>query len=639
MRLSLMIAMVTLLIVTTILFVAPAAAAYPKAEGDEYIYVAAGGSGVSYTNDILVFNPLSMQRVDTIHVSSNGNLARVTVVPAGTYIIAACYAEQYIAIYNTFDNTLVKTVPLAAGSVCNVVCSPDGSYAYVLTTHWTRMTVVTVDMKTLTVANTVDSTLDYAGEKVGVAITDDGAYVVSHNSTTIMRYTTAGGSLAYLYVKNTNATVSLDDATSVLTHAAVAFASHTDKRIYVYAVATNTMARNLVVPSAVSKITYDPINDYYYTCDYSAGNVSKHQGWWYATFQWNYTAAASDSYVDMFGSGAGVVLSNNLAQTEVFIWANGTLRGTVGGFGIYPQDAFVATIQRYTSDMRYVTFTTKTAYDTITLSGINVTIYDSVNRMMYSSVTDSAGSVVYMMNTKNLYKLLFNQTPNVNNWYNVTPGDITGFIVRIDFSQIIGLTSWTDVVLPDTASAVSHYTIDHPFDVGTGAGYMNSTFSDDSGKTSSVGFLLFKNGSLLGDSMVYVSGQLDASPPYAANFSIPAAAGNNYQIVIRANQTGGGYYNYSTGLAWQFPGPKWLNGILPLNWYFWIAFGLMMIMFSVGTVAKKGLFGIFGAVVGAIFIPAGWFSLYLPDYVALPLVGLVFILSVILYITEREKYT
>jgi hypothetical protein len=91
--------------------------------------------------------------------------------------------------------------------------------------------------------------------------------------------------------------------------------------------------------------------------------------------------------------------------------------------------------------------------------------------------------------------------------------------------------------------------------------------------------------------------------------------------------------------CYTFPGPKWLAGVLPLNWYFWIAFGIVIIFFSVGTISKKGLFGVFGAVSGAIFTQAGWFSLYLPDAAALSAVGVVFILSIVMFFTEREKYT
>jgi hypothetical protein len=289
---------------------------------------------------------------------------------------------------------------------------------------------------------------------------------------------------------------------------------------------------------------------------------------------------------------------------------------------------------------RYVTFTAKTAYDTVSVSGLTVSVYDASGRVMYTDTTDSSGKVTFILSTLQHYQVVFNQSPNVNVQYDVSPGQTSEYIVRIPFTDLIGLTRWSDVIRPDTASASTRYLLATDFDTGTGHAWMNATLTDTSGGTTSAMFYLYKNGSGLGSSDVLLSSQLDSAAPYAASFSIDGAAGNSYQIVIQANHAEG-YYNYSTGLGKTFPGAKWLAGILPQPYYFFLVLGMVLICFSVGTLTKKGLWGIFGSVVGAIFAAggSGWWSLYLSDEAALTLCGLVFIFSFIMYLTEREKYT
>jgi hypothetical protein len=631
---------ITIFLLSLLVFISPSACAgYPLADGAEYAYV------ITREGNIVIIDTATDTIVNTIHVSpGDPSLKSIAVNPSGTYLFAADQNHQYIAVYDTITNNLVKTIQTPGYSPNSIVINSNGTHAYVWAYNNLKNYVLTIDLKSFTIIKTVQATTTWSNQMVGTwGITDDDHYVVKAWHDGVLSYDTLTDTVT---INNTYSAMNPEDMVCVGQYFMIA--SRSDSKIYQYDPATDTFTSIWTYGEQPFSITYDRLSYSLYVgfwnSSTSSTNVSKLEYYNSGSIDWNVTISPATTwpmYMELVQSGAKIYGSMD-DSTGVgvldILTLNMSKRVSTGG--VTAGVITVNVVSGAGTGMQYVTFTTKTAYNTMSVGGLNVTVYDNANRLLYSGVTDDTGSCAFYLSALLQYKLLFNQTPNVNTWYNLTPSK-TSYIVSIPFTDLTGLTSWSNVILPDAASNVARYTIDHPFNATSGAGYMNATYTDSASQTTTVGFFLYKNGTEIGtgNSTVLVDSSLDESAPFLCNFSIASAAGNSYQILILANQTGGEQYNYSYGLGYTFPGPKWLSGVLPLNWYFWIAFGIVLIFFSVGTISKKGLFGVFGAVSGAILTHAGWFSLNLPDAIAFSVCGVVFILSIVMYFVERERYT
>jgi YVTN family beta-propeller protein len=589
-----------------------------------YIYVSNTGTGSA---SVSIIDAITLQKITDIKTSSSPS--DIIVNSAGTLLwVASDY--NGIDVYSTIDYTLVKHITIPDQQVTRMAMSPDGTTVIVTIGS---MKVIKIDATTYTVVATIDFGILHA--PWGVTYYNGYYYVADQLNKSVVKldsnlniikwYGTgaAGGPFTGPYdviadarnnrvlVVNSNATTTIIDIT-------------TD---------TVSGVLNLSrVPGGGQQGISVNSSGYVYRSDYTNGNIT--------IFKPDNSILVN---ITGFWRPEGIICNNynktvfvaDNAAGLIYVIDGATVIGSIR-VGNRPYRVSIGT-QAITA-AGLVQFRTVTAFSTMSVTNVNITVYDSYNQLLYSDITDERGVSAFYLNPTVKYNILFNQTPNINQWYNITPTQ-SSYLVSIPFDQVLGLSSWSDTFLPDEASSVARYTIDHPFNSTSGAGYMNATYTDSSGLTTSAGFFLYKNGSVVGDTITLVDSLLDSSEPYMCNFSIAQAAGNSYQIVILANQTGGAQYSYSQGLGYRFPGPKWLSGVLPLNWYFWIAFGIVLIFFSVGTISKKGLFGVFGAVSGAILTHAGWFSLYLPDAIAFSVCGVVFILSIVMYFVERERYT
>jgi hypothetical protein len=285
-----------------------------------------------------------------------------------------------------------------------------------------------------------------------------------------------------------------------------------------------------------------------------------------------------------------------------------------------------------------VQFRTVTAYETLSVPDINVSVYDTSGRLLYTATTDDRGVAPFYMNPAVRYNILFNQTPNINQWYNITP-TASSYNVPLPFTDVLGLTRWSDRVLDTEESYKIAYTLATSFNSTSGHGWMNMTYTDPSSQTSSHGYFLYQNNTNPGESPLLVNSSLVSAASGGVNFSIAGAAGNSYYAVIKANQTGGAIYQYTTGLSKTFPGPKVLAGVFPLSFYFWLGWLPVFMLYATGTITKKGYVGVFGMAAGYIFTHWGWYSIYIPDAAAYLAIGFGFILSIVMIFVERERHT
>jgi YVTN family beta-propeller protein len=300
-------------------------------------------------------------------------------------------------------------------------------------------------------------------------------------------------------------------------------------------------------------------------------------------------------------------------------------------------DVFNPSDTSATVSPQLVTFTAKTGYRTLAVTGLNVSVYDnSTGTLQYSGVTDSTGSVNFVLTPTTKYNVLFNQSPNINTWYYVTP-TFTGYIVDIPFGQVVGLTSWSDMIYNPPGEEIS-WKLAVTYNTTTGAGSIAPTYND-TGTVNSVTFSFYQNATSFGGADILLENQSPVgSGSWTFTENLASATGNNYYVIITVVKPSG-TFSYVSGLGYTFPGPKVLAGVFPSDWYFWLAWGICLCFYGVGTVTKKGLFAIFGAVIGFILAKWGWYSLVFPDVIAYTAIGFTFIIAVVVTLIERERYT
>lgn len=606
---------------------------------NEYLYI-----GHMDTGMLTIVDTNSNLMVNSSPITSN--IQGIVASPSGDYLIASDWDGQQILFVQPLTNKVLFKVPVS-GAPYGLAVSNDGKTVYVAIYYEANDSdgnhVAVIDVPSRRVTRYIALT-DYARFPRDVKLSLDGEYLYvlkERGGTTnfgiletyfTSNYTYCGQATVYPYGTSMAVTSS-----------------------YVYVVCNyNSFSLNGTVMKIFPNGTYSGdfnVSTFPYSIafnkDYTAFYIGCENGGTSIVEKRNYPANTVNSVISIPDSGASqdyafkVAVSNtgNLYVghgTNISVYNGNTnthIADLIPNHGQPYHMAFIIpSYELYSSHL--VTFYTKTCYNMLAVTGVNVSIYNSDGQFLYSGVSDSNGVVAFTLLSNAQYSVLFNQSPNINQWYNITPTG-SSYTAPIPFSQVVGLTRWSDTMFNATVEYQTSWSLSHTYNSTTNAAWMNSTYTDVTASTA--GFFLYKNGSFGGtDSLVDQS--LDSSAPYMANFSIASATGNSYYIVIRSNTTNG-QKNYSSGLACTFPGPKVLAGVFPSDWYFWLAWSFVLIFYTVGTITKKGLFAIFGAVAGAIMVNWGWYSLVFPDYIAYPAIGLTFIIAIIVTLQERERYT
>ena len=147
------------------------AAYYDEVDATPKVYVSNNLSGsISVITD---------DAVDTITGVGDGPLG-LALTPDGAYLYAALFDDGLVAIYETSNNTLVKTIPVGNGP-WGVAVGSDGAYVYVTNSRDGTVSVIDADSQELL------DTYDVEGEPLGVACPKNGdfAYVISQTDDSV----------------------------------------------------------------------------------------------------------------------------------------------------------------------------------------------------------------------------------------------------------------------------------------------------------------------------------------------------------------------------------------------------------------------------------------------------------------------
>jgi YVTN family beta-propeller protein len=597
----------------------------PPPTGKEYAYVANSKSGT-----VSIVDTSTDTVVGTIRVSDNPS--GVVATPGGTYILVAGWNPNYVSVYNTLTHALVKTIAAGDVSPKYIDISADGEWAFALGKKGDYFYVQTIDMKTLTMTASVNITTT-AGTHIEAS--DHGEYAIIACGDRIVRYNRVTGGVDECVIAP----------------------------FIVYGMSEVGQNYNLFIIAGNGTLQYSPVTNsiseehnftYYDTPRSVAANVNEQKlylvyfntsynvtkvDYWTGAIDWNVTLASPGYFMDTGADGVYVAESYN--NTVVHIASNGTVLGYIS-VGAWPLDINIGNIIGVDSSMQYVTFTTRTLGDLLTVSQVNLTIYDNSNRLLYGTSTDDAGTATFYMSGVQQYRIHVNQSPNVDFDYNVMPSQ-TGYVIRISSADvagnIFGWTSDTGTNAPETPGqpSGSAYTWSTSYNPEDGSADITVTYSR---AAASVLFNLYRNATEFGGEDVLDDTATVNTPPFTHTFHIADATGRGYYVIMTVTGTPTGTTVISQGLAKVFPGPRVLTGVLPDDWFFWLGWGTILLLLTAGTVTKKGLFGVFGAVLGSIFTNWGWFSLVLNiDAVWYAIVGFCFIVSIGMMLGERERYT
>jgi YVTN family beta-propeller protein len=119
--------------------------------------------------------------VRTISDVSGGPLG-LALTPDGAYLYVALYDDDQVAIYQTSDRTLVKTIAVGDGP-WGVAMGSDGAYVYVTNSLDDTVTVIDADSQTFL------ETYDVGDQPMGVACPKNGdfAYVINQTDDTVSK--------------------------------------------------------------------------------------------------------------------------------------------------------------------------------------------------------------------------------------------------------------------------------------------------------------------------------------------------------------------------------------------------------------------------------------------------------------------
>jgi YVTN family beta-propeller protein len=592
----------------------------PPPSGKEYLYITN-----SYSGTVAVVDTATDALVNRIPVSSHPGGAIPN--PGGTYIAAAGYTSPFVAIYSTLDQSLVKTIDTAPYNPEKLAVSQNGEWMFALSKQGSYYYIQTFDMKTLTLAGTYNTTQTTG---LDIEATQHGEYALVACQDHIIRYNrTTGGVSTYYTTPYQVWTLSLWGNDLFVAGGGGTF---------VYSPTTNTVLAdyNFTYPDNPYHCVVNPGEGVMYlSMNAESTNVTK-ANLYTGEVMWNVTLTNANSLATgSNGVYVGMLLDNKVCHID----ANGSIIGYIAT-GNYPYDVEIGNIMATGAGMQYVTFQTKTLLDTLSVSDVNLTVYDASNRLLYAGLTDGAGSCTFYMSGVQNYRVLVTQGESIYQWYNVTPA-AGSYVIRLAFADVIGITRPQDEMVDTEELGQALYTFEHSYNSTTGQGWMNATYSGTKARSaSSVGFALYRNGTELGGSDVLVESVLDSSAPFENDFSIASATGNSYYVKMTVNETGGGTRKYAIGLSHTFQGPKVLANVMPADWYFWLAWGIVLSLYAAGTVTKKGIIGVLGAAMGMMFVNWGWYSLVIPyDALMYAAIGFTFILSIVMTMIERERYT
>lgn len=647
-----------LLLLVGVAIVATEATAYglPKSSGDEYAYVLVG------YNDIYAINTNTDTVVDILHVTDKASVYNIALNPTGTYLLAIRSYDYAIDVYNTLDNSYVKTITgfsTAAGVPFNVIFDSTGTYGYVLCKNDPFFYIARLDMRTLSITATLNTTMRASvwanTQDVPIAITPNDDLICFINDTAVGSVYVSSTTMTVNGIAYTGNVTTLRDIEYYMggvpgSYQFLVTDSSTNIVYYWRDFAGGAFSGNWLNYGKSAYMAMDYEHQWVYAGDYYSptGNISVYtaMGGWQknitiprvettqmpAVGSFKMVSGGSKIYASMgFDNRVAVIDLNN--STIRYYLAMGNKAGVI----------VVGSIRGTDAGMQYVTLYTKTAFDTILLENVGVTIYDDAGRFIYTGKTDASGAATFYMSALQPYKIRFNQSPNINLWCNITPSSQT-YVIRIPVAQVLGIGNLADQFLNQTQQANIAYNVTSNLNVSDSVATFNCSYSDGNLLTTAITFSLYVNNSTVnGGNASLVSSTTIAGSSGLANFSNPNGAGKSYYVLFNTSQTTGTNKTYYVGMT--TPGPKWWGGILPLQWYWWFAFIPIFLIMGAGVATKKGLIGICGTVAGFLFLQAGWWQItpiagiIMPDLVMGMVLALCLMLSILMMVTEREKYS
>ncbi len=593
---------------------------YVAGNGYTYVYVLNTDG-----NSVCVLNPYTYQKVTDINM--NGRVSDIAINPAGTTMYVSYSNKGYIDVYNTIDYSFESRILLTnypGHTVGKLAISADGTTIYATLPDEDK--VVAIDATTDTVTYTATITgkpklINYYNSVVYVTTYATSANVYKLDKITLTSLGTITGCARnpqdatidknnnLMYIANDNGTITKIDLSAYSVSAYLNVGSGNT----VYGLATNTtgylfasnyggtariaifnqagsLLSNITAGYTPTGLVYNNLNRTLYVCGYSDNLLY-------------------------------VITPDNTTSIGTLMVGNRPIR------------VLIATQASPATQLVQFKLTT---LGFIGLSDVPCSVYYN-GMLTYTGITDNSGIVSFYMNPISTYNLIFNSTKNgvyVN--VNIAPAN-TFYSFDVPFDAIIS-AQLGNVISPQVLGNNSQiiYTQSAWLNKTTGTGYINGTYSDTGAGTDIITFQLYQNNSTTTYNPVPIASKTIQGMGGSYNFTVPNAAGNSYYVQYNAALDTGS--NMTFYQAVTFPGPKWLAGLFPLEWYFWLGFVPVLFILGAGTVTKKGWLGLVACVGSALFTIGGWYQLYVPDVAMWMAISFAFLFSIGMIIIEGTRY-
>jgi YVTN family beta-propeller protein len=498
----------------TLTVIGSAHAEYPAASGPEYAFIA-NGIGDSIT----VVDVATNLTVKNLFVAPGPS--SVAINPAGTYLFVTCDRDSSISVYNLADFSLVKYISVAGYSPKRISISSSGDMAYILATDipvlQTKNYLITFDISTMSVTgiNSLNS-----GSITSMVLTGDDSYVIFSDNInkSLIRYNTAThvfDSYNIGAVRPSSSPVDMsvfhDGYSSgvwVLCNDKAYNYDPYNNILQDFASPSPLIIRNITLFAFGSKIDASMFGSsnivYIVTSSSSPVTITKYSA--PGIIKWNCTLPSMIYWIKVSNDGTKLYAAEGMTQkVKVIDTATGTVLYTINT-GEFPRYIAINPVLSSQATGQYVKINVRTLSRMLPLTTVNISVYDSAERLIYTGGVDSTGSVTFYLNALTRYGFHITSAEGIDYWEYLIPSE-SSYQINVPLSDIFGIHDLADQFLGTADQGKVSYYTNAELNTGTNVGTFNSYYEDTGLNTKSVTFSLYKNNSTIGGSPTLVSTQ------------------------------------------------------------------------------------------------------------------------------------